>query len=224
MSESLRIADIAVRSGITHMVCTPHFHGTPQALRTLPDMARQFTRLKQTIAESGLPLTLSCAAEILCTEETLELAAHRRLPTLDGSRYILTEFYFDESPEQINALLSGLTAHRYTPVIAHPERYDALQWDPRLAEYWFRQGYILQLNKGSILGFFGSRVQRTAHHLLSDGAAHLIATDAHHAFSRTPDLSALHTWLSGHCPRSYTEILLLRNPRRILDGRSPVPV
>ncbi len=223
LSESLRMADMAVRSGITHIVCTPHFHGTVQSLRTLPDIARQFTLLKQAVAEAGLPLTLSCAAEILCTEDTSALAAARRLPALDGKRYVLTEFYFDESPERISHLLSGLAAQHYTPVIAHPERYEALQRDPRLAEYWFRQGYLLQLNKGSILGSFGNRVQRTAHRLLSDGAAHLIATDAHHASSRTPDLSALHTWLHGCCHHNYAEILLLRNPRRILDGRPVVP-
>lgn len=224
LSESLRMADIAVRSGITHIVCTPHFHGNAQAVSTLPEIARQFTLLKKAIAETGLPLTLSCAAEILCTADTPALAAARRLPTLDGTRYILTEFYFDEAPEHMNAWLAGLTAQHYTPVIAHPERYEALQHDLRLAEYWFRQGYLLQLNKGSVLGSFGTRVQRTAHHLLAQGAAHLIATDAHHASSRTPDLSSLYSWLHGHCSRSYAEILLFRNPRRILDGRPVVPV
>ncbi len=223
LDESLRMADIAVRSGISHIVCTPHLEGSARSLPVLPDIAREFTRLKRAVAENGLPLTLSCAAEILCTEQTLSLAADHRLPTLDGKRYLLTEFYFDESPERIHALLAGLTAQQYIPVIAHPERYDALQWDPHLAEYWFRQGYLLQLNKGSILGAFGGRVQRTAHRLLADGAAHVIATDAHHASSRTPDLSGLYHWLTGHCPRNYAEILLFRNPRRILEGRSVVP-
>lgn len=224
LDESLRMADIAVRSGISHIVCTPHFEGSARSFRTLPDIRQAFTGLKQAIAETGLPLTLSCAAEILCTEQTLSLAADVRLPTLDGKHRLLTEFYFDESPEQINTLLSGLSAQQYVPVIAHPERYHALQRDPRLAEYWFRQGYLLQVNKGSILGAFGDRVQRTAHRLLADGAAHVIATDAHHASARTPDLSALYHWLTGHCPRNYAEILLFRNPRRILEGRPVVPV
>ncbi len=224
LSESLRMAKMAADSGITHMVCTPHFRGEPASLHTLPQIAQQFTLLKQTVAEARLPLTLSCAAEILCTPDTIEMAATHRLPALDGKRYLLTEFYFDESPQYMNTCLSGLTKLQYIPVIAHPERYDALQRDPHLAEYWFRRGYLLQLNKGSILGAFGSRVQRTAHRLLSDGAAHLVASDAHHAHTRTPDMAPLTRWLHAHCGYSYTEILLLRNPRRILDSRPPVPV
>ena len=224
LSEALHMAEMAAVSGVTHMVCTPHFRGEMQSLRTLPEIARQFTLLKQAVGGAKLPLTLSCAAEILCTPDTVDMAAAHRLPTLDGKRYLLTEFYFDESPQYMNACLSGLAQLHYTPVIAHPERYDALQRDAHLAEYWFRHGYLLQLNKGSILGAFGSRVQHTAHRLLADGAAHLVASDAHHAHVRTPDMTSLTRWLRSHCNPAYAEILLLRNPRRILDGRPPVPV
>ena len=224
LSESLRMAKMAVASGVTHMVCTPHFRGEPASLHALPQIAQQFTLLKQAVSEAGLPLTFSCAAEILCTPDTVEMAAAHRLPALDGKRYLLTEFYFDESPQYMNACLSGLAELQYVPVIAHPERYDALQRDARLAEHWFRRGYLLQLNKGSVLGAFGSRVQRTAHRLLSDGAAHLVASDAHHAHTRTTDMTSFARWLHAHCGHTYADILLLRNPRRILDGRPPVPV
>lgn len=224
LSESLMMAEMAADSGVTHIVATPHFRGELQSVQELSLLARQFTMLKQAVADAGLPLTLSCAAEVLCLPETVDLAAAHRLPTLDGDHYVLVEFFFDESLEFMNDTLMGLAAQGYTPVIAHPERYLAIQYDPDLALEWFQQGYILQLNKGSVLGAFGGRVRETARTLLADGIAHLIASDAHRSDFRTPHMDELTHWVYQHCDPVYAEILLERNPRRILEGRPVVPI
>ena len=40
----------------------------------------------------------------------------------------------------------------FLPVLAHPERYGAVQRDPGCLAEWFGNGWVLQLDKGSVLG------------------------------------------------------------------------
>ena len=62
-------------------------------------------------------------------------------------------------------------------------------------------GYVIQLNKGSLLGAFGSEVQETAEWILSSGLAHIIASDAHSTHRRTPHMGTLNQWAAECCSR-----------------------
>lgn len=225
LREALAMAAMAADSGVSAIVATPHFRGTADsAAEEAATILRLFDELDEAIRAQRLPLTLHRGAEVLCLPETPALAARGLLPTLAGTSYLLTEFYFDEPFDSMNERLEELAAGGLVPVVAHPERYAAIQRDPRLAAVWFAAGYVLQLNKGSVLGAFGSRVQQTAEHLLENGLAHLIASDAHGADRRTPHMGALFERLEELYDPEYVRILLTRNPRRLLDGRPMVPV
>ena len=163
--------------------------------------------------------TLHFGAEILCLPDTLELARNRQLPTYEGTNYVLTEFYFDESFAYMDQTLTGLRSCGYRPVVAHPERYNTIQRNPGLLRRWVKIGCALQLNKGSILGRLGRRAQRTAHWILSHGLAHVVASDAHSPEIRTTRMDEVTQLLSQLCPEDYVQILLERNPRRILENR-----
>jgi len=54
------------------------------------------------------------------------------------------------------------------------------------------------------------------------GLAHLFASDAHSYHQRTPHMSQLRHWVEEHCDQRYAQILLERNPRRVLQGRPMV--
>ena len=135
------------------------------------------------------------------------------------SRYVLTEFYFDASWEFMDSTLETLRAMNYQPVVAHPERYSAIQYDPGRARSWFEREIVLQVNKGSVLGAFGRRAEETAVRLLYRGNVHIIASDAHSPERRTPDMTAVQEWAREHLGREYSRILLEDNPGRITRGR-----
>lgn len=224
LAESLEMARMAVSSGTTGIVATPHFLGEAPSLRQLPVLMDRFDRLKQALLREQIPLDLYLGAEILCLPETLQLAARKALPTIADSRYLLTEFYFNEPASYMNEMLESLAQMGYIPVVAHPERYKAIQQDLRLARHWFARGYVLQVNKGSILGAFGERVRYTALQILDEGLAHLIASDAHGCDQRTPHMGLLRQWLAENCPPEYVQVLLDQNPARIAAGKETVPV
>lgn len=219
LEESLEMARMAYRSGVTDVAATSHFMGTMEGLEGLSLMRQRYTELMLEIKKADIPLRLHPGAEIFCTPQTPELARMGKLPTLGSGNYVLTEFYFDESFDFMDTMLTDIAAEGYRIVVAHPERYGVIQHNPELVQRWVRLGYVLQMNKGSVLGAFGSRAKHAANALLEMGLAHLFASDAHSYRSRTPHMGQIRQWAQEHCDEWYAQILLERNPRRILEGR-----
>lgn len=223
LEESLEMARLAVRSGVTDIIATPHFQGNRAAMEGLGRILKKLELLRDALAQERIPLRVHPGVEILCLPQTLELARQKRLPTIGEGRYVLVEFYFDADAVFMDDALEELARCGYWPVVAHPERYGAVQRDLGLAQDWFDRGYVLQINKGSPLGAFGPRVQQTAAKMLRMGLAHILASDAHSAERRTTDMDKLVRWTAEHLGPGYTRILLEENPARILKGLPVVP-
>lgn len=222
LEESIEMARMSYRSGVTDVAATSHFTGNLADLPRIELIQQRFRQLRDALKVENIPLRLHMGAEILCTPETPELAQLRKLPTLAGTNYVLVEFLFDETFDYMDTILADIAAQGYRVVVAHPERYGVIQKDTRLLRRWGRLGYVLQLNKGSVLGAFGSRAAHAADEILAQGLAHLFASDAHSYHRRTPHMGQLRHWVKEHCDERYAQILLERNPRRVLEGRPMV--
>lgn len=220
--EAIAMAHMAADSGVTAIVTTPHFPGKADSLERIPALLGRYEWLRRAVRSQRLPLKIYPGAEILCLPDTLDLAKDHTLPTIGNTVFLLTEFYFDESFSQMSRLLEGLSKEGYIPVVAHPERYHAVQEDPKLLKQWYEKGYVLQLNKGSILGSFGPEPEEAAAAMLEMGLAHLIASDAHSARRRTPHMGALGFWMEENCDPDYARLLLAENAARLLAGKRPV--
>ena len=222
LEDALEMARMASESGVTHMIATPHCNlpYTDQKNYASEQLLERFLILQNQIKQADIPLSLYPGCEVLCTPDVPKLIRQGELLTLANTNYLLTEFFFDEDLSYMDDMLSAIAAEGLTPVIAHPERYDTVQHIPHIVERWFRNGYIIQLNKGSILGRLGRRAKNTADWVLDHGLAHVVSSDAHTPFIRTPDMTQLRQYLLDFYAPEYTEILLNLNPSRILNGRS----
>lgn len=218
MEEALEMARTAADSGVTDIIATPHFRGAPEALEMKEEIDRRYRELKAALQRWQIPIKLHKGAEILCTPQTPLLARQGLLPTLGDTRYVLLEFYFNESFGFMDNCLQKIAAMGYTPVVAHPERYDAVQWDPEQLWFWESRGYVFQLNKGSVLGTLGFRAEQTAHEMLELGLAHVFASDAHNCDRRTPNMEGLQRWMEECCDPELAQILLKKNPGQIIQG------
>lgn len=219
LEEALEMARMAAESGVTDIIATPHFRGEPDSLDMIEEIDRRCYVLREALIRQEIPVRLHKGAEILCTPQTPMMARQGLLPTLGDSRYVLTEFYFNESFGFMDSCLKKLAVCGYTPVVAHPERYEAVQWDPELLWEWSDAGYVFQLNKGSILGTLGSNAEQAAHELLELGLAHLFASDAHSCERRTPNMEGLRRWAEEYCDPECAQILLTENPKMILKDQ-----
>lgn len=223
LEEALTMAQMAVASGVRGICATPHFRGDQQSLELVELLKQRYQLLTDALDRSGLPLQLYPGAEVLCLPQTVDMAHRGQLPTLGNTGYLLSEFYFDESFENMDEILAGIAHAGYIPVVAHPERYEAIQRDPRRIIRWFRKGYIIQVNKGSILGALGRRSEQAADWILSSGLAHLVASDAHASSHRTTDMTVLRARLLEEYRPDYVQILLEHNPARLIRGEEMVP-
>lgn len=218
LDEALEMARIAAYSGVTDIIATPHFRGEPETLEMNEEIDHRFLELSEALDHWRVPVRLHRGAEVLCTPKTPLLAQQRQMPTLGNSRYVLTEFYFNETFHFMDHCLQKIAAEGYTPVVAHPERYDTVQWDPEQLHAWADRGYVFQVNKGSVLGSMGYRAEQAAHELLELGLVHLFASDAHSCDMRTPHMEGLRRWAEECCDPECAHILMVENPGRILQN------
>lgn len=221
MGVSLEMAAMAADSGVTHIFATPHCNtrNVRQNFRS-PALIAAYTDLQDALDEAGIPVKILSGAEVLARGHFAEHLAANDFMTLNGSRYLLVEFYFDEDPAYMEDCLSAVEAEGLVPVVAHPERYFSVQRAPELAQVWAERGRVLQLNKGSLLGALGEAAFNTASLLLRRGAVSVIASDAHHFRWRTPHMSELLNVLHRRFPEADPALLLYENPLRIARDQS----
>ena len=217
---SCQMAAMAAAEGTTHIVCTPHCSTAD------PDLAARCGRIRRDtgllaglLQRRQVPVALQPGMELLCAGGLERVLATGPALTLAGSRYLLVEFDFDAPLAAIADALHTVERYGMVPLLAHPERYFAVQRSPGALAEWFARGYGIQVNKGSLLGRFGPGPEQAADWILSRGLAHVVASDAHGARLRTTRMAAARDAIAARYAPEYAEILLLRNPRRILQDR-----
>ena len=220
-SESLRMAQIAVRSGITDIIATPH--SIPGMFENYAgeELDAAFSRLKRLIEENDLAerLRIRRGMEVFADDETIERFENGRLLTLAGTDYMLIECEFGEDPGYFGEILEELRRRGVHPVIAHPERYYFAQDEVQYLLDYVDMGCALQLDSGSVTGFFGGRSQRTAFKLLDIGAVQLIGSDAHDSEQRTPDMREAADIIANEFSPRYAELIFDVNPDRLLKNK-----
>lgn len=211
LQESLAMARMAVDSGVTTMVATPHCVDDDQS-RDVYDACQL---LQEALQESGIPLNLLLGMEIFGTPDTARLLREGKLFTLNGSHYPLIEFSFHSSGEEETWILHNVCRAGFRPIVAHPERYAYVRNDPQILNDWLRMGCLLQVNRGSLLGRFGRYAQKMAMELVGRGFVTAVASDAHSAQVRTPWMKDVWQLLTAEFSPQCARVLLVDNPQKI---------
>lgn len=219
LMESLEMARLAVESGVTAMVATPHCADDRRQ-----EVYSAFLLLQEALKEMHIPLRLYPGMEIYGTQDTVRLLKEGKLFTLNGSRYPLIEFDFQSDGEEETWILRNVIRAGFRPVVAHPERYRYVQEDPELINRWQRMGCLFQVNRGSLLGRFGRGAYGMAMELVDRGFATVVASDAHSPKIRTPWMKDVQGLLSEEVSPAAAQYLLTRNPKSILKDEQLPPV
>lgn len=220
METTLEMAEMAYASGVRYLVATPHCNipGLYKNYRD-EDLIRAYLDVRETVKNAGIQLQIVPGMEIYATVDLPQLLKENKLVGLNGTKYLLIEFDFEEDTDFCKNILKECMELGYIPIIAHPERYYFVQRHPEIALDWVASGCHLQVNKGSILGKFGRAARKTAHILLEENAVCCIASDAHSSWSRTPHMREIQEYIELQFGEEYAEELLDKNPRKILQGR-----
>jgi protein-tyrosine phosphatase len=222
MDTSLRMIRALVALGFTHLFATPHQRaGMFMPARTAIDAAfSDVTKAAADIAGDGDgDVRFGLAAENFWDD-----VFHARLrqglhPSYDGGPAFLFEVNPQLMPPRIDEELFQMRVRGMLPVMAHPERYVAIQGDLALAEKVGRSAALL-IDLAALDGAHGRAEMKTARRLIQDGLVHAAASDAHSAEDQGAVASGI-AWIRKHRGDRFLNQLLDENPRRIITGDLP---
>ncbi len=216
--ECLELLKMEAAQGVETICLTPHqradmFESTDQEVR------ERFALVEELAGEAGLELRLCWSREYHFDRILRSRLLQDDLVPLGRSRVLLVEFGGRHSDEEIMAATGMVCRAGYIPLIAHVERYLPLHQDWAFARTLRRAGALLQINAGSVLGREGLRQRLLCRKLLQNNLVTVIASDAHDANIRVPELALCAQHLENKYSRSLADRLLRRNPAAILEGR-----
>jgi protein-tyrosine phosphatase len=184
VEEGLELCRTAAEAGTSVLFATPHvWPMLPLTADREEVVQAAYDEMAPQAAAFGLDLQLG-----------FELTPTARLLEDDPARYrlgrtaaVLMEVPFHGSLSLAERLAEHVEAADLTPVIAHPERSEAVLDDPGLAAALHERGWLLQINASSVVGYHGPEVEASAWQLIDAGLADLVASDGHRR-ARPPHL------------------------------------
>jgi protein-tyrosine phosphatase len=221
MEMALEMARIAVADGIHTMACTPHIY-PGMYMNDAAGIALARARLQAELDERGIALKLVVGADVHLVPGLLDGLRAGLIPTLHGSRYLLLEPSHTTPPPRFEDLVFNLVAAGYTPIITHPERLTWIENHYPVFVRLIQQGAWMQLTAGAFTGVFGPRAKYWADRFVVDGHAHILATDAHSAGRRRPQLTPALEVVRRLVGVDAATQLVVNRPQAILDDRVPV--
>lgn len=188
MAESLRMAARAVADGISAVVATPHvgngvFNNRPE------EIFAGVERLRVNLHEAGIPLQIYPGAEVHLVPQLSETVNARQVITINHGRYLLLELPEILLVDSCKAELFNLRMQGIVPIIAHPERHAYFQKHQGALLELLEMGMLCQVTAQSLLGDFGSRIQKCAEQMVRNRQVQVLASDAHGAENRVPALT-----------------------------------
>lgn len=121
LETAIHMARIAAMDGIHMVACTPHIYPGLYP-NTGPAIRRAVKLFREQLASAGIPLAITCGADIHLTPDLASGLHSGALLSLHGSRYFLLEPPHHVAPPQLEETVFGLATAGYVPVITHPER------------------------------------------------------------------------------------------------------
>jgi protein-tyrosine phosphatase len=219
IDEALGLARIAAAAGTETIVATPHvnwrYRNDAQRIARLVEELNGRLAAEPVLSTTGTTLRILPGAEVALTA-IAELAPEQLGGlTLGGGSWLLVEPPFAAVAPNLDALLLELTVEGRRVVLAHPERCPTFRREPHMLERLVRAGMLTSVTAGSLGGRFGEEARRFALALAREGLLHNVASDAHDALKRPPEIP-LELERAGLAP--LTQWLTVEVPSAILDG------
>lgn len=215
---ALAMLDYAFRSGTEEIILTPHYAVPYRFDNPKKKTEVLFGQLQHIVQDAGIPIRMHLGCEYLYYGKEPFKQQFPEIATLNQTRHLLMEFFFDSESSLILEAADAVLSRGCIPVIAHPERFQAVQKQPALAEKLVKMGALLQMNKGSILGELEYFSAETVEILLSRHLITFVGSDAHNMNRRNPDMRGCFDMVSTEFGLEYAQQIFYENPKKLLMG------
>jgi protein-tyrosine phosphatase len=215
IEESVAMLDIAVASGVTDVVATPHanseFAFCAESIRTKMAQLREHAKNRIRI-HPGCDFHLSY-------DNVEDALRYPTKYTINNGCYLLVEFSDAGILHNSRNIFRTLRNVGIIPIVTHPERHAVLRKKLPDLESWIEDGCLLQVTAQSFLGAFGRSAQQCADTLLKRNMIHFVASDAHDTKRRPPRLNETYSYVCRKADRECADRLFIDNPRCAIEGQ-----
>ncbi|MCC9896075.1 tyrosine protein phosphatase, partial [Streptococcus agalactiae] len=145
LEESLSLIEESYRQGVRIIVATSHrrkgMFETPEDI-----IFKNFSIVKHEAEKRFEHLQILYGGELYYTSDMLEKLKLKQIPTLNNTKFALIEFSMQTSWKDIHTALSNVLMLGITPVVAHIERYNALENQKERVKEIINMGCYTQIN------------------------------------------------------------------------------
>jgi protein-tyrosine phosphatase len=231
---SLEMARSYQELGFEKVVASPHITGKVETALTAAQIESRVRTLNDRIRQSGIKLEVVAGAEYYLERDFLDIAdSVWPLSRINNSMFVLVEMPALFMPANLgisffNNKVKNPELKKLLPflqlIIAHPERNEGVIKDPeRAAARIKEQGVYIQMNLGSLTGYYGKTVKKAAEQILKLGLVDLVGTDSHapeQVRTMVPEGLLRLRKLAGD---EAVKLLMQDNPEKVLAGETPEP-
>lgn len=213
MEEAVKMLKMEYAEGVRTIIATPHFRfkmfETPRA-----DVIKQFLILREEAKKIGDGIDMYLGCEFHSNMDMVKLLREKKISTMGGSRFVLTEFSGAADFTYIRERILSLVSAGYRPIIAHIERISCLRKDLELIEELVELGAKVQVNTESITGSFMTK--RFCKKLMQEDLLHFVGTDCHGTSYRVPKMQDAYKYVAKKFGREYADEIFINNPLGII--------
>lgn len=218
MATSLQMIAGLVALGFDTLCATPH-QKSGQFMPAREAIGAAFANVMTAADDAGIDARFIRAAENMWDAVLFERMRDDAVPGYAESKVFLVEFRPHELPTGVIAHAFRMRVDGRLPVLAHPERYQPLWKQPRLAQQLAEQCAMV-VDLGAVAGHHGRKQAKMARMLLRKGWAHAAASDAHAVADLRMAAEGI-AWIRKKMGEDALVRLLDTAPRRILSGQHP---
>lgn len=218
LDTSIEMCRIASNDGIKTIIATPHYIPDYKESINAGIVLQQVRALNLELKLKNINITILPGMEVLISHDIIDFLDTEEILTLNNSRFLLIELPLSGIPLCAQELFYKLMIKGIVPVIAHPERNSCIIKNPCIVLEYIQSGALIQVDTGSLKGEFGQKVKNTAKTLLKNKSVHFIATDAHNANTRAPQIREIFNYVK-HLNKKLAESIFLTNPYLLINNR-----
>ena len=221
LTEAIGLLKLDRDEGARAVFATPHYGRENGYAPDAAGVAQKFELLKARAAEEVPEVRLYLGTEWYCAWTLADRVHRREAFRMNGTDYVLAEFLeygdtHETSPKILGNLLE-LQRRGFKPILAHPERYKALQEDWDTLRKITDSGILLQVNAYDLFLNLSLKTRELAQWLAKEKMISFIGSDMHGLPpKRTPRMREGINWLYEHTDEAYADAVAFGNAERLL--------
>jgi len=180
---SIEMIRNAEGEGTEYICATPHFI-TEEFEISRSDYIRKSDELILLSKKESLNIKILSGLEIYMHPNLPKLYSDKKIWGINDSEYLLIELPMGQFPIYTESVFYELMVLGAKPILAHPERNSQIIKNNDLATNLIKQGVLMQVNSGSIMGDYGEKAKKTAENFLKCNMIHILGSDGHNITSR----------------------------------------